>query len=67
MTLSAISDPMLNESQDIFDEGVVRFFEPLAKRIDLPLRKVKSGIYELAGPHFVLHIRRGIGHSRDFW
>lgn len=57
---------MINSAQDIFDEGVVRFFEPLAKRNNLSLQKVKSGIYELAGSQFVLHIRRGIGHSRDF-
>lgn len=45
---------------------MTRYFEPLARRINLPLRKVKDGIYEMSGANFVLHIRCGIGHSRDF-
>ena len=56
----------LDTSANIFDEGVTQFFEPLAKRIKLPLQKLKDGIYEIAGETFTMRIRRGIGHSRDF-
>jgi hypothetical protein len=57
---------MLEASTNIFDQGVARFFKPLAESIKLPLRKPKEGIYEIAGSTFTMRIRRGIGHSRDF-
>jgi len=57
---------MFGASTNIFDEGVARFFGPLAERINLPLRKPKDGIYEITGSTFTMRIRRGIGHTRDF-
>jgi hypothetical protein len=57
-----MSDPSI----ETFDEGVTCFFRPLAERIKLPLQKLAKGVYEITGKTFVLRIREGIGHSRDF-
>jgi hypothetical protein len=49
-----------------FDAEVAHSFQPLADRAKLPLTKIKDGVYEMAGHSFVLRIRRGTGHARDF-
>lgn len=49
-----------------FDALTRHYFEPLSARADAPLRLLREGIYEIAGSAFVLRIRRGAGHARDF-
>jgi hypothetical protein len=53
-------------SKDFFEIGVVDSFQPLAIRAELPLRKLHDGVYELVGKEFVMRIRRGTGHGKDF-
>jgi|GEM_PF-4346159 len=53
-------------SKDFFEIGVADAFQPLAARAGLPLRKLREGIYEMAGKEFALRIRRGTGHGNDF-
>ncbi len=53
-------------SKDFFEIGTVDAFEPLAIRAGLPLRKLHDGVYELVGKEFVMRIRRGTGHGKDF-
>jgi hypothetical protein len=49
-----------------FDDAVVRFFGPLAVRANSSLQKLRDGIYQIAGTAFVVRIRRGTGHRKDF-
>jgi hypothetical protein len=49
-----------------FDTLVRHFFQPLSARVGAPLKLLREGIYEIGGSAFVLRIRRGTGHSRDF-
>lgn len=53
-------------SNQQFGEAVVRFFQPLADRASLPLKKLREDIYEITGKGFILRIRRGTGHRKDF-
>ncbi len=53
-------------SKDFFELGTLDAFEPLALRAGLPLRKLHDGVYELVGKEFVMRIRRGTGHGKDF-
>jgi hypothetical protein len=48
-----------------FDDAVTRIFMPIAARGGLELRKLRSGIYQIAGEDFVVRIRLGIGHFKD--
>lgn len=48
----------------IFDEAVAAFFEPIARKLALPLLKVRDGVYEIPSPHFVMRIRLDTGHRR---
>jgi hypothetical protein len=48
----------------IFDEAVAKFFEPIARRLGLPLSKVREGIYDIPSPHFIVRIRLHTGHRR---
>jgi hypothetical protein len=41
----------------IFDEAVMAFFEPIARRLALPLLKVRDGVYEIPSPHFIMRDR----------
>ncbi len=49
-----------------FDDAVVRFFQPLANRFGFPLKRWRDGIYEITGRTFVMRIRQGMGHRKDF-
>jgi hypothetical protein len=53
-------------SKDFFEVGVGDAFQPLAARAGLPLKKLCAGIYEMSGSEFVMRIRRGTGHGKDF-
>ena len=53
-------------SKDFFEIGVADAFQPLAARVGLPLKKLRDGIYEMAGEEFAIRIRRGTGHGKDF-
>jgi hypothetical protein len=53
-------------SKDFFEIGVADSFQPLAIRAGLPLRELHDGVYELVGKEFVMRIRRGTGHGKDF-
>ena len=48
----------------VFDEAVATFFEPIARRLALPLLKVRAGIYEIPSPHFIMRIWLDTGHRR---
>jgi hypothetical protein len=48
---------------DLFEKAVGRFFEPIARKLKLPLFKVDEGIYEIPSPHFIMRIRLHTGHS----
>jgi hypothetical protein len=50
----------------IFDEAVMAFFEPIARRLALPLLKVRDGVYEIPSPHFIMRVRLDTGHRRGF-
>lgn len=54
----------MNDSD--FDDAAVRFFGPLAVRANSSLQKLREGIYQIAGMAFVVRIRRGTGHRKDF-
>jgi len=53
----------MRDSQ-LFDVAVLRFFEPIAKAVGLPLSKIEDGVYEIPSPHFILRIRLHTGHHR---
>jgi hypothetical protein len=53
-------------SKDFFEVGIADSFQPLAIRTGLPLRKLHDGVYELVCKEFVMRIRRGTGHGKDF-
>jgi hypothetical protein len=53
-------------SKDFFEVGVADAFQALAARSGLPLKKLRDGIYEMVGSGFVMRIRRGTGHGKDF-
>ena len=57
---------MKPESFKEFDNAVARFFQPFSERAGFPKRKLRDGIYEIAGQEFVMRIRRGTGHRKDF-
>ncbi len=48
----------------LFDVAVARLFEPIARRLRLPLIKVRQGVYEITSPHFIMRIRLHTGHAR---
>jgi hypothetical protein len=49
---------------ELFDKAVKRFFEPMARRVNLPLSKVQEGAYEIQSAFFIMRIRLGTGHRR---
>ena len=57
---------MKTEPTGEFDDAADRFFLPLAKRAGLQIKKLCDGIYEIPGRTFVMRIRQGTGHRRDF-
>jgi hypothetical protein len=57
---------MKPESFKEFDNAVARCFQPFSERAGFPIRKLRDGIYEIAGQKFVMRIRRGTGHRKDF-
>ena len=48
----------------IFDMAVAKYFEPIAQKLKLPLKKISDGIYEIESSHFILCIRLATGHHR---
>ena len=66
MALNCINKLFNKKMRDskIFDEAVVKFFQPIAQKLDLPLSKVSEGVYEISSPHFVMRIRLDTGHAR---
>lgn len=48
----------------LFDEAVEKFFGPLARKVALPLSKVRDGVYEIASQYFIMRIRLHTGHKR---
>ena len=48
----------------LFDRSVEAFFEPIARRLGLPLSKVQGGVYEVASPYIIMRIRLHTGHHR---
>jgi hypothetical protein len=53
-------------SADFFEQGVANTFRPFAVRAGLPLRRLQDGVYEMSGCQFLMRIRRGTGHGKDF-
>lgn len=49
-----------------FGDAVTTLFKPIATRAGLEMQELRAGIYQIAGASFVLRIRRGIGHRKDF-
>jgi ABC-type tungstate transport system permease subunit len=45
-----------------FDLAVWRPFEPIAKRLKLPLSRLKDDLYEIQSPYFSVHIQYTKGH-----
>ena len=48
----------------LFDKAVDAFFAPLARKLDLPLIKVRDGVYDISSTHFIMRIRLDTGHRR---
>lgn len=48
----------------LFDGAVETFFEPFARKLGLPLSKVRDGVYDISSQHFIMRIRLGTGHRR---
>jgi hypothetical protein len=48
----------------LFDRAIARFFEPIARKLSLPLTRVEDGVYEISSPYFILRIRLHTGHAR---
>jgi hypothetical protein len=48
----------------LFDKAVMRFFEPIAQQLGLPISKIRDGVYEMPSPHFIMRIRLHDGHRR---
>jgi hypothetical protein len=55
---------MTMRDSELFDQAVTKFFEPIARKIGLPLSKVRDGVYEIHSPHFIMRIRLDTGHAR---
>jgi hypothetical protein len=53
----------MRDSQ-LFEKAVEAHFEPLARRLGLPLSKVREGVYDLPSPYFIMRIRLDTGHRR---
>jgi hypothetical protein len=49
-----------------FGAAVTTSFRPIADRAGLELQTMRPDIYQIAGNCFILRIRRGIGHRKDF-
>jgi hypothetical protein len=49
---------------DLFETAVKRYFEPIAQDLNLPLIKIRDGIYEMPSPYFVMRVRLHDGHAR---
>jgi len=49
---------------ELFDKSVHQFFEPIARKLELPLFKVDDDIYEIPSPYFILRVRLHTGHHR---
>jgi hypothetical protein len=48
----------------LFEKAVTTFFAPIARNHDLPLSRVRDGVYEIASAYFVMRIRLDTGHRR---
>jgi hypothetical protein len=48
----------------LFDKAVAQFFEPIARKLDLPLIKMNDGVYEIQSPYSIMRIRLDTGHRR---
>jgi hypothetical protein len=48
----------------IFDQAVKKFFEPIARKLGLPLVKVRDGVYEVYSPYFIMRLWLDTGHAR---
>lgn len=48
----------------LFDKAVETFFEPFARKLGLPLSKVRDGVYDIPSQHFIVRIRLDTGHRR---
>jgi hypothetical protein len=53
----------MRDSQ-LFDKAVETFFAPFARKLGLPLSRVRDGVYDIPSPHFIMRIRLHIGHAR---
>lgn len=48
----------------LFDKAVETHFEPLSRKLGLPLSKVQDGIYDIPSRQFIMRIRLDTGHHR---
>jgi len=48
----------------LFDKAVETFFEPLARKLSLPLSRIRDGVFDISSQHFIMRIRLHTGHRR---
>jgi hypothetical protein len=47
---------------EIFEFAVSRYFAPIAKRLELPISRLKDDLYEIQSPYFSMRIQYTKGH-----
>ncbi|HTS16384.1 MAG TPA: hypothetical protein VMP11_02315 [Verrucomicrobiae bacterium] len=53
----------MRDSQ-LFVKAVEAYFEPIARKLGLPLCKVRDGVYDIPSQYFIMRVRLDTGHRR---
>ena len=49
---------------NLFEKAVKQYFEPMARKYNFPLIRVRDGVYDILSPCFIMRIRLHTGHAR---